>query len=357
MTNAFQKFFIPRIGSTYLLIALAWILTCLNAQATCSSPISRTNNAANSVLTSSKYNTDLNTVYNHTNELDGDCLEAGTTPLAALDTSEFEPMLDNIAEGWKCSYSDSNTISISRGGGSVDGVFVKTTTATTVTWGCGSCSAEAASSTYYVYATTASSGSTLTELISTSTPDAEGYSGTSKVICQFWNNGDQDIVTASIQQWVKNDFIASGGGDYGCYAHLFGGSGSGPRGSTNTAIRRFETVAHNNDCGKFTLNQSVTDGDSVTIDVDGVYSVSYTDFGSAAVNIGISVNSNQLTTDPLSITPGDRRCLGHANGSNTDNCSYTGRFKNGDIIRPHVTPGGSIGTGNGIEFRVEWIGN
>jgi microcystin-dependent protein len=45
-----------------------------NATAVCSSPISRTNNGTNSVLTSTKYNLDLNTVYNKVNNLPGDCI-------------------------------------------------------------------------------------------------------------------------------------------------------------------------------------------------------------------------------------------------------------------------------------------
>lgn len=42
--------------------------------AVCSSPISRTNNTANQVLTSTKYNLDLNTVYSKVNNLPGDCI-------------------------------------------------------------------------------------------------------------------------------------------------------------------------------------------------------------------------------------------------------------------------------------------
>lgn len=44
------------------------------AYAVCSSPISRTNSGTNSVLTSTKYNLDINTVYNKVNSLPGDCV-------------------------------------------------------------------------------------------------------------------------------------------------------------------------------------------------------------------------------------------------------------------------------------------
>lgn len=48
------------------------------AYAVCSSPISRTNNSANQVLTSTKYNLDLNTVYSKVNNLPGDCINDET---------------------------------------------------------------------------------------------------------------------------------------------------------------------------------------------------------------------------------------------------------------------------------------
>lgn len=56
------------------LILLALAIMTGNAYAVCSSPISRTNNGTNTVLTSTKYNLDLNTVYNKVNNLPGDCL-------------------------------------------------------------------------------------------------------------------------------------------------------------------------------------------------------------------------------------------------------------------------------------------
>jgi len=46
--------------------------------ATCSSPISRSNFGANSILTSSDLNTQFNTVYNHSNDLSGTCITDAT---------------------------------------------------------------------------------------------------------------------------------------------------------------------------------------------------------------------------------------------------------------------------------------
>lgn len=54
--------------------------------ATCSSPISRTNFSANSILTSTALNTQFNDVFNKVNDLDGDCLTAGTVDKDRLNT-------------------------------------------------------------------------------------------------------------------------------------------------------------------------------------------------------------------------------------------------------------------------------
>lgn len=66
-----------------ILILIVSLLS-LEAFATCTSPISRINNGTNSVLTSTKYNLDLNTIYNKVNALPGDCLTDETITGAKL---------------------------------------------------------------------------------------------------------------------------------------------------------------------------------------------------------------------------------------------------------------------------------
>lgn len=56
----------------------------LDAFAVCSSPISRTNAGTNTVLTSTRYNADLNTVYNRVNTLPGDCVSDASIATAKL---------------------------------------------------------------------------------------------------------------------------------------------------------------------------------------------------------------------------------------------------------------------------------
>lgn len=169
---------------------------------TCSS-ISRTNASANSVLTSSKYNSDLNTVYTAANDLDAGCLTDGTLELGALNTSDFDVLLNSMQVGCKVSKSDAATLSVGKCRLAVDGTLVKTSSATTVTWGCTSCASESTGTEYYLYATTSSTASSLDLLISTTAPDEDGYSSTSRALGKFYNDASGDI-DACIYQWRVN---------------------------------------------------------------------------------------------------------------------------------------------------------
>jgi hypothetical protein len=118
---------------------------------------------------------------------------------------------------------------------------------------------------------------------------------------------------------------------------LSGGSGHG---STNTCIRRFTTILENVGTA-MTLNQSSTNGDSITINVPGAYSFAYSDAhtGSGTGSIwGLSVNSNQLTTTWYNITD-SHRLIG-VEGTGTANapagCAVTVWLNAGDVIRAHT---------------------
>lgn len=168
--------------------------------ATCTAP-SRSNVAANSILTSTEYNTSLNTVYSAlaAGSLDLGC--AATSSLddtATLNSTTFNALLNAAKEGCTASASDTNTISIDRCMMAVNGNYVRTAIATTVTWGCSGCSVESASTVYYVYAKTGSSGSTLTLLISTVAPNADGYDASNnRAIAIFVNNAGSNIESVS----------------------------------------------------------------------------------------------------------------------------------------------------------------
>jgi len=126
-------------------------------------------------------------------------------------------------------------------------------------------------------------------------------------------------------------------------------------GSTNTRIPRYTTVV--DDIGSaITYTDSATDGASFTINEDGVYMVSSSINGSAATEVGISLNSTQLTTSIATISAADR--LGSSTTPSSgyvQNTNWTGTLVKGDIVRPHTE--GSPQTSSAIcNFTITKIG-
>jgi hypothetical protein len=87
--NDLHLIFTPYANRSLMkILSTIFLLICLaDAWAACSSPISRSNNSPNAVLTSTKYNNDLNTVYAKVNELDGDCITDATIPTVKYEDS------------------------------------------------------------------------------------------------------------------------------------------------------------------------------------------------------------------------------------------------------------------------------
>jgi hypothetical protein len=188
-----------------ILLCILWGIEFANAS--CSTQITRTNSSPNTVLTSTKYNTDLNTVYTKVNDLDGDCITDDSLPWGSIDETTVPPLAKGAKEGCLATRSDANTISIDKCLIAVSGVQIEKTTATTVTWGCTGCSSEVNSTAYYVYATNAS---TLTLKISTTAPDAYGYNSTDRVLAYFYNNSAGDINANSVKNWIVGGFYPGG---------------------------------------------------------------------------------------------------------------------------------------------------
>ena len=116
-------------------------------------------------------------------------------------------------------------------------------------------------------------------------------------------------------------------------------------GSTNTAIRRFQTTQQSTG-SDITYADSATNGGSMTINTTGIYCVYASDqYGSGQVAYGVSVNSNQLTTDILSITASARICAARSDANayriSTSNCV---KLTAGDVLRHHTN--GSTGQDN-----------
>lgn len=188
-------------------ILLLFLLTNISYAATCTS-ISRTNYSANQVLTSSSLNDQFNTAYTFLNAWDFGCGTAGTLESDSLNATDFATPLRAIQHGCKVSYTDSNTVSISKCYAAVNGAWVAKSTATSLAFGCGGCASDSASTVYYAYISTGSTGSTLNAVISTTAPNDDGYDNSgNKVLARFYNNASSAIDTLSIDQWHINRFI------------------------------------------------------------------------------------------------------------------------------------------------------
>lgn len=124
-------------------------------------------------------------------------------------------------------------------------------------------------------------------------------------------------------------------------------------GSSSSNIRRLSTIESSIGTDISYPGDSATLGAVITIVTDGVYAVTYDDQDSAAsLSIGISVNSNQLTTGIASITAANR--LGYqtvASGIH-GHFSTTRYFKAGDVIRPHVGGGTTPDTTSIVKFSI-----
>lgn len=194
-----------------ILITL-FIFTLSTAFAGTCSTTTRTNYSSGQTLTSSALNADFNQLVTKVNALDGGCVTDGTLEAGALNSTDFAAVTNGIKEGCPVSYSDANTVSVGKCILSVNGTFVKTTVATTATWGCSGCSAEANSTQYYIYAKTGSTGTTLSLLISTSAPNADGYDGSgNKVIGRFYNDSSGNISRYSINSYSDHAFTPTDG--------------------------------------------------------------------------------------------------------------------------------------------------
>ncbi len=133
-------------------------------------------------------------------------------------------------------------------------------------------------------------------------------------------------------------------------------------GSTNTKIRRFTTAS-------ITTGSAITyvddatggagaGGAKFTINEDGVYAITYNDCFTNQGQMGISRNSNQLTTAIGSITATHIVAAGNAVAANVPGqiCA-TLNLVAGDVIRPH-TEGTATGTATWAPmFRIVKVNN
>lgn len=329
------------------LILLASFFVTNFAEAACSSQITRTSYTANQILTSSSLNTQFDTVYSHVNDLDGSCITDGTVTQAKLDTSTLDVLLNAIHMGFKCSRSDSNTIGISKGRIAVNGNLISETGSNTVTWGCSGCSSETTSDTYYVYA---QSNTSLDPLISTTAPGDDGYNGTSKVLCRFYNEENSDIASGTVDNWAVNDFEWNGG----CAAMLSGGANG--TGSTAVSTREYEQIDFNRSCGNWTITRSAVNGDKIVIDSDGYYEISAQDGVATGVSgFGITKNSSNTATSIYNLP--HREVLSVSDSDDTSGVGqvfWGGFLVSGDTIRAQAQSS-TVTSSDFVKFTIRRI--
>lgn len=131
---------------------------------------------------------------------------------------------------------------------------------------------------------------------------------------------------------------------------------SNGHGSTNTKIRRFSTVITNQG-SDITYADSESLGGTFTINTNGVYAISYTDQWDAGQWFGLSLNSNQLTTDNTSITAAHRLGVVHSGGANeTEMVSNTVYIAAGGVVRAHTNGNTSGSNTSFANFTITRVG-
>jgi hypothetical protein len=107
-------------------------------------------------------------------------------------------------------------------------------------------------------------------------------------------------------------------------------------GSGGTAIRTYTSANLVQTGSDITYTSDTTNGDKFTINKNGVYTIDVTDLRAAASSaLGISVNSNQLTTSVESITKTHRLGMINTPSASYGSVSVTARLSAGDILRVH----------------------
>lgn len=116
-------------------------------------------------------------------------------------------------------------------------------------------------------------------------------------------------------------------------------------GDPDTKIVYFTNKNDDTSGGDLTIVNNSTNGLRLTIVSSGVYTVGFwlAPTGNS-LTLGVSLNSNQLTTNVESITAANRLCLGSAPQNFATFVSATKKLLAGDVIRAHI---GTAGAGNG----------
>lgn len=127
-------------------------------------------------------------------------------------------------------------------------------------------------------------------------------------------------------------------------------------GSSATRILRFATVETADGGSDMTLTQSATDGDKITINTPGVYSLTgqwvSTD---ASREFGITLNQSSLTTNITANPVAEQLCSTEAQVNRRAHCGRTLALANGDELRLCTDGGTSDTTAGDARFSVQRV--
>ena len=138
----------------------------------------------------------------------------------------------------------------------------------------------------------------------------------------------------------------------GIYSHVQVYTGNGYGSATTSCIRRFTTTMTNIGAS-ITYADSATNGASFTVNVSGIYAISYSDRQSNICEFGISRNASALTTQIASLAATEVLSATHQStaASRRAFVGWCGYLNAGDIIRAH---GDTTGTGVDADSKVSF---
>jgi hypothetical protein len=143
-----------------------------------------------------------------------------------------------------------------------------------------------------------------------------------------------NVLTSNGTTWTSAA-VAGGPGDHRRKVTTPSGFGS-----TNDKIRRFSVTEYSVGTS-ISYTSSATLGDSFTINTTGIYAITYIDNRASGsdVGIGISVNSNQLSTNITEITASNRvaSTFVTTNSNNPSAVTVVARFTSGQVVRAHCS--------------------
>lgn len=123
-------------------------------------------------------------------------------------------------------------------------------------------------------------------------------------------------------------------------------------GSTNTVIRRFTNVVTDQGTD-ITYADSATLGATFTINTNGVYAINYNDQFNAASDLGLSLNSTQLTTAITSVSVANILASSSSIATGrAGSCSFVGYLPSGSVVRPHTSAATTGGSPNLCQFTI-----